>query len=355
MQQAATAKQLVRDVFVSHASEDKESVARPLAEALRGCGLTVWFDEYELVLGDSLRRKVDDGLRNSRVGVVILSPSFFDKEWPQRELDGLTARRNAGEPHVILPVWHGVELEDVISYSPPLADVVAARSTDGAESIARAVARVLSRIAEDEHPDGVPADDPAARASVREDRPTKRYELGMPGFEFVTFNAFVDVPSVGDETSFISGKIHRASSGFYSPMRGLLDGNVVLFRILVHNGADPLLNESGAGIAHGVRVRATLPIEPAAVQTVSAVIQAEDAHPRRITSRAQLTAGESFWLDYESGSARLSGNHVDVALSDDVVGAGVAIGDTEPTSGEIRACFRNIVLVTFRATVVFDL
>ncbi len=36
------------DVFISHASEDKEEVARPLAEVLRRNGLSVWYDEFEL-------------------------------------------------------------------------------------------------------------------------------------------------------------------------------------------------------------------------------------------------------------------------------------------------------------------
>lgn len=353
MKQATPHDALVRDVFVSHASEDKEAIARPLAEALRNCGLTIWFDEYELVLGDSLRRKVDEGLRYSRVGVVILSQSFFAKEWPQRELDGLTARRNAGEPHVVLPVWHGVELEDVLSYSPPLADVVAARSSDGVQGIAVAVAGVVSTLETTERTERVGTERATTRAEVRDGQRKKSYQLGMAGFQYVTFNAFVDVPNVGDESSFINGMIDGAPDGFYSPMRGLLDGNSLLFRMIVHNGADPSLNDSGTGIARGVRVRAGLPIACASHQTVSGAIEAENADPRRIASQMELTANESFWLEYESGSARLSGNRIDVPLSDDLIGVGVPIGDTEPMSGEVRACFNNVVLVLFRARVVF--
>lgn len=137
-----------RDVFISHASEDKEAIARPLAEQLRARGCTVWFDDYELVLGDSLRDKIGDGLRHSRAGVVILSPDFFAKRWPRWELDGLTARQLAGEENVILPVLHEVQEDDVRSYSPPLADLVAAKSSDGVDAVADAVVRVLrSRLA----------------------------------------------------------------------------------------------------------------------------------------------------------------------------------------------------------------
>ena len=83
------------DLFLSHASEDKEDVARPLHKLLVGKGLRVWYDEMTLSLGDSLRRKIDEGLANSRYGLVILSPSFFAKEWPQKELDGLVGVRTA--------------------------------------------------------------------------------------------------------------------------------------------------------------------------------------------------------------------------------------------------------------------
>jgi len=72
------------DVFISHASEDKESVARPLAKALQQLDLRVWLDEVEITIGDSLRRTIDKGLATSTFGVVVLSPAFFEKEWPQR-------------------------------------------------------------------------------------------------------------------------------------------------------------------------------------------------------------------------------------------------------------------------------
>jgi TIR domain len=113
------------DVFVSHASEDKESVVRPLVRHLQHLGLQVWYDEFELKLGDSLRRSIDSGLRQSRFGVVVLSKAFFAKQWPQYELDSLVARE-IEEGRVILPIWHGVSKLDVMNFSPRLADKVAA-------------------------------------------------------------------------------------------------------------------------------------------------------------------------------------------------------------------------------------
>ncbi len=116
------------DAFISHASEDKVKVVKPLANALKKRGYRIWYDEFELRVGDSLRHSIDKGLISSRYGIVVLSPSFFDKDWPQYELDGLAAREIGGRK-VILPIWHGVSREDVLAYSPPLADKVAL-STD---------------------------------------------------------------------------------------------------------------------------------------------------------------------------------------------------------------------------------
>jgi len=124
------------DVFVSHASEDKDSFARPLATALQDRGLHVWFDEFTLRVGDSLRRSIDRGLAKTRFGVVVVSPSFLEKEWPQKELDGLVAREVDGRK-VILPVWHNVTADLVRGYSPTLADRLATSSAKGLETVVR--------------------------------------------------------------------------------------------------------------------------------------------------------------------------------------------------------------------------
>ncbi|PYE40395.1 TIR domain-containing protein [Rhizobium sp. PP-F2F-G20b] len=115
------------DVFISHASEDKDEFVRPLAKALEGCGLSVWYDEFALRIGDSLRRKIDQGLANSRFGIVVLSESFFKKGWTNYELDGIVSRSVNGEQQ-LLPIWHKVSKADVMKYSPSLVDKVA-RST----------------------------------------------------------------------------------------------------------------------------------------------------------------------------------------------------------------------------------
>jgi hypothetical protein len=130
------------DVFLSHASEDKELVVRQLAHELSQRGLAVWFDEHTLTLGDSLRQKIDEGLALSRYGVVVLSPLFFSKRWPQSELDGLVARETAGRK-VILPVWHGLDETDVALYSPLLAGKMAVSTRAGIEKVADAIAKVV--------------------------------------------------------------------------------------------------------------------------------------------------------------------------------------------------------------------
>jgi hypothetical protein len=115
------------DVFISHATEDKEGVVRPLAHALNSGGLKVWYDEFELRIGDSLRRKIDSGLARSRFGIVVLSRAFFRKGWTNYELDGLVTLAISGE-QVLLPIWHEITKQELLDFSPSLADKVA-RST----------------------------------------------------------------------------------------------------------------------------------------------------------------------------------------------------------------------------------
>jgi hypothetical protein len=130
------------DVFISHASEDKEDVALPLAEILKSYGINAWVDKNELHLGSSLRRKIDDGLANSKFGVVILSHHFFSKEWPQKELDALVSRED-GKHEIILPVVHGLSNEDVKQYSPLLADKINVSTKSGLDRVAKDIVQVV--------------------------------------------------------------------------------------------------------------------------------------------------------------------------------------------------------------------
>lgn len=132
------------DVFVCHANEDKETVVRPLAHALQDHGLAVWYDEFELRVGDSLRRKIDSGIARSRFGVVVLSRAFFSKNWAQYELDGLVTMSVTGKQG-LLPIWHDITKDEVVNQSPSLADKVALRTADyGIREIADEIAAVVS-------------------------------------------------------------------------------------------------------------------------------------------------------------------------------------------------------------------
>lgn len=123
------------DVFISHASEDKEEVVFPLVELLLASGLKVWVDAGEIFLGDSLREKIDEGLSRSQFGVVVLSPSFFSKDWTRSELDGLFSLEIGGQK-VILPIWHKIGFSEIKEHSPLIAGKLAVSTNDGLVKVA---------------------------------------------------------------------------------------------------------------------------------------------------------------------------------------------------------------------------
>ncbi|GAH73818.1 unnamed protein product, partial [marine sediment metagenome] len=118
------------DFFICHAHKDKNAVVKPICNALVEKGFSVWLDELILKVGDSLRRKIEEGLRKSKFGIVILSPDFFAKKWPQDELDGLYALEQDGKKR-ILPIWYNIDEPGVRKYSPILAGRIAAKFDEG--------------------------------------------------------------------------------------------------------------------------------------------------------------------------------------------------------------------------------
>lgn len=132
------------DVFLSHASEDKDSIARPLKEALEARDLSVWFDEIKIKVGQSIRLEIEKGITNARFGVVILSPSFFAKHWTQAELDALFSRKASSGKDIILPVWHKLTKDEVLAQSPLLAGIHGLNtSLSTVEEIADQIAEVV--------------------------------------------------------------------------------------------------------------------------------------------------------------------------------------------------------------------
>ncbi len=140
------------DVFICHASEDKESFVRPLAEALRRFGVSVWYDEFSLGPGDSLSKGIDKGIAGSSFGVIVISKAFIGKAWPEHELRGLV-NRDVEEDLKILPIWHGVSKEEVMEFSPSLSDKWAIDTRkDDAQEAAIKLLRVVRRDIYDAHP-----------------------------------------------------------------------------------------------------------------------------------------------------------------------------------------------------------
>lgn len=125
-------------IFISHASEDKNEIARPLADALRNDGFEVWFDEYSLTLGDSLEESIAYGITSCDFGVVIVSSLFLQKPWTKSELDALF-NKQLGMGKVILPIWHNVKREDVLAKAPLLVGRLAASSNEGIESLVKKI------------------------------------------------------------------------------------------------------------------------------------------------------------------------------------------------------------------------
>lgn len=122
----------MRDLFISHASEDKKDFVRPLVEALIREGVSVWYDEYEMTIGSDLVKSINEGLCRSRYGVVVMSPNFFNakKKWPDREVGALLALEDADGHARVLPIWHQVDKNEVAKHNPLLLRLLAWKSAD---------------------------------------------------------------------------------------------------------------------------------------------------------------------------------------------------------------------------------
>ncbi len=130
--------------FICHDTRDKEEIAQPLTLALQRRMCTVWFDEFSLKVGDSLRAEIEKGLRECSKCIIVISEHFLSNEgWTKREYDSIFTREILNRKSVILPVWNGVSATDIYDYSPALADKVGVDWKLGEDEVARRLVQAI--------------------------------------------------------------------------------------------------------------------------------------------------------------------------------------------------------------------
>jgi hypothetical protein len=130
--------------FISHDSRDKSSIAEPIALLLQKFMCPVWYDQFSLRVGDSLRESIEAGLKECHKCILVLTPNFLNnKGWSKREYDTIFTREVVEQTKVILPVWHEISAHDVYQFSPILADRVAVQWSLGVEEVSRKLLQAI--------------------------------------------------------------------------------------------------------------------------------------------------------------------------------------------------------------------
>ncbi len=112
--------------FISHDSRDKELIAKPLANGLSSRLCSVWYDEYSLNIGDSLRESIEKGIKEVKKCVIVITRNFLNNPgWGKKEFNSIFTREMIFNERIVLPIWYEVTKEEVYDYSPSLADTVA--------------------------------------------------------------------------------------------------------------------------------------------------------------------------------------------------------------------------------------
>lgn len=131
--------------FISHDTEDKDGIARPIATGLAKMGFSVWFDEFSLKPGDRLRESIEKGMKDCRKCILVLTPNFLaNSGWTAAEFNMIFTREIIEEKSLVVPVWAGVDKKEVYEYSPGLVNVLGAIwSPEDQDKVIRNIARSL--------------------------------------------------------------------------------------------------------------------------------------------------------------------------------------------------------------------
>lgn len=112
--------------FISHDSRDKELIVKPIVHGLTKLACPIWYDEYSLNIGDSLRESIEKGIKETNKCILVLTPNFISNPgWTKVEFNSVFTKDLLKNNRSILPIWFQVTKEQVYEYSPMLLDTVA--------------------------------------------------------------------------------------------------------------------------------------------------------------------------------------------------------------------------------------
>lgn len=194
-------------------------------------------------------------MTHSRVGIVILSPTFFAKNWTQYELGALLRRESSDPASLIIPIWHGVDAEEVRRASPQLADRLALSTAAGLPAVVRGIERALQRLG------GGQAPVPAAGTAAERHQPAAARLLPGRRIPIISWLRKHDRITVGDyiAIAFIDGDRDRHRAGLLIATReaGAQHTTAIVEPAIASNREDhPVLCQSaGAASSHRVRRR----------------------------------------------------------------------------------------------------
>ncbi len=130
--------------FISHDSRDKELIATKLANELQRRMLPIWYDEYSLKLGDSLRESIEKGLKECKKCILILSPNFLQNSgWTKTEFNTIFTREIIETKNLVLPIWAGVSKQEIYEFCPILVDRVGVNWDKGIETVVTKIQQIL--------------------------------------------------------------------------------------------------------------------------------------------------------------------------------------------------------------------
>ncbi|UUO21887.1 toll/interleukin-1 receptor domain-containing protein [Colwellia sp. M166] len=130
----------LRDIFLCHAWDDRKGVAKELHDLLESLGVSVWFSEKDVLLGSNLLREIDKGLVKSRIGIVLVTPSFLNRIAGEgvadKELSALLAT------DLLVPIVHDTTYDDLRDASPLLG------SRSGLDTAEDPIKNIAAKLAE---------------------------------------------------------------------------------------------------------------------------------------------------------------------------------------------------------------